>query len=300
MASIDFNEDGVTSSSFSKIIGTSRYHNGTYNNINSFNRFKNYETLDADEGGIAYLFFTRPDMNIDQTFQNELFNSHEMEEIKKYNFRGGRGFMYAITNLGQSFELADDVLKTDSYTQSSHGYKIITGTDYIDSTTEGNFNINYIEDDHLSILKLHKFWVDYIQDVRLGKIKCNPNAMSAPNRNGYLDYVSSAYYFKLLPDGHTIRYWAKYTGVIPTNVPYSSQNWNLGEGGINKPSFSYAYSFKHDMQPWIFEDFNYASGKTEAKVQLDAPSIERNWVDNVCIVRRTNQQTQHPFILIEL
>lgn len=130
------------------------------------------------------------------------------------------------------------------------------GKHNIKSKTADNFSITYTDDDNLNIIKVHKAWTDYISKVYRGEFFANP----IHRQNRTIDYASSVYYFLCGPDGETILFWSKYTGVFPTNTPSSALVWQ--KGNITKmPEFSinYEFSWKEDLMPTTLAEFNLNS-----------------------------------------
>jgi hypothetical protein len=91
-------------------------------------------------------------------------------------------------------------------------------------------------------------------------------------RNGIIDYMSSIYYFVLEPDGKTLKYWAKYTGCWPNQIPYSQMSYRRGESTMVELEGTFVYTSKEDMSVAILEDFN--------RVSLDLIPGEREFTDN--------------------
>lgn len=242
-----------------------------YNNYNSFNVYKNFEDVDPLEGGYAYFFFTRPQINLEQDksmlkkyypfFYEHLGGVKDLNPIYSNMFKGN-GFVYPLTNLGLSFETQDTILETDEYNETFRGYKIVAPTTSVKSRIAGDFSIEYLETSDMFITTYHKLWMDYIEGVREGvmipkisSVKKDSNSDSSRN-TGTIDYMNSLYYFITEPDGMTIRYYAKYTGIFPTNIPYSTFKWNLGSTEGYKFTVNYTYNFKEDLNPAILWEFN--------------------------------------------
>lgn len=72
-----------------------------------------------------------------------------------------------------------------------------------------------------------------------------------------LDYLSSIYYFHVKPDGHTLNYWCKYTGVYPTSIPYDIFSVSEGQQQVvDKVGIKYKSLWKEEMNIEILRDFN--------------------------------------------
>jgi hypothetical protein len=137
----------------------------------------------------------------------------------------------------------------ETYRGFSQRLPTTSGTSY----AGGTVSITYSELATPLITMLHKVWFDYIEKVKFGEM--SPSATTVKNKE--LDYTSSMYFFICGPDGETIKFWARYVGLIPSNMPYGSFDGSVGNrGAITSLSFSYLYSYKEFLQPEILQDFN--------------------------------------------
>ena len=244
--------------------------------MTKFNRFKigfPGETLGKSFG---YLFLTRPDLNLYKSLgggKYELTDQAKQDPLYYYLDRNDKQLLLSLTqyqssahqfnpylsNKAQSFELGDDYIKTTEYGETFTGYKVQYGKNNIESKTAGQFSINYTDSNTLRVYKAHKAWTDYISKVYRGEFV--PRREYIERR--MLDYAVSAYYFLCGPDGETILFWSKYTGVFPTNNPASSLSWSKGNIlSIPEYSINYVYSWKEDFNPVSLAEFNKTS-KTE-------------------------------------
>ena len=71
--------------------------------------------------------------------------------------------------------------------------------------------------------------------------------------------MSSIYYFVLNPDGKTIKYWIKYTGCYPTEIPSTSLQYNRGSSENVELNLTFQYTLKEEMNPDILKEFNLIS-----------------------------------------
>lgn len=291
-------------------------------NFNSFNVYKNLEGEDFLTTGVSYLFFTKPCLHFgtnilsslkqDVAIYNNLQQSNFfrtcpfIDDIvnrkgKMYsdvlrNLKGGSGFIPFVTNFMQNFETQDIVTETFTANDTFKGYKLTLPGSNVESHVSGTFSLTFNETRNMEITVFHKVWSDYIEAVRRGSIVASADAIRRFNKDnsinkGYIEYMNSAYYFLLEPDGKTIKYYAKYTGVFPTNVPYSAFGWEMGNNGAKKVTINYQYNFKEDMNPEILKEFNYVAGLPagENSIQLHgitssslqqyvkSQTIENNW-----------------------
>lgn len=246
------------------------------NMIEKFNRFRiAYPDLQLSKS-FAHVFFTRPDLNlyeyqgsghyklIDAVANDAVYyyldkSNQPMLRTLTKDFSSRHDFNPFLSNMAQSFELADEYIRTIEHGETFTGYKVKYGRHNIESKTAGNFSISYTDDDNYQIYKLHKAWVDYISKVYRGEL--SPKQEYIKNR--ILDYACSVYYILCGPDGSSILFWSKYTGVFPTNIPSATSSWSKGNN-LRLPEYSinYEYSWKEDFNPVTLAEFNLNSAKT--------------------------------------
>ena len=238
-----------------------------WNNWNKFNRFR----LDFPDSylskTVGYVFFTRPALNIFTDDGKKLRGGlatdpfwTSMRETQQASLKSltshwsnTHDFHNRLTNYALSFEVPDEVLKTEEHGESLIGHKMMYGISNVESNTAGTFTVNYKEDPTYSIYNIHKIWVEYITRIHKGKILCNPKHRYLK----ILDYASSVYFFLCAGDGETILFWSKYFGVFPTSVPSSGASWTKGSSPKTiDHSVNYAYSLKEDMDVTTLFEFN--------------------------------------------
>ena len=215
------------------------------------------------------IFFTRPDLNIltsansmsTQAAMNQLYLYvfNNQPEVFRYLTRYGstsHDFNTLISNTPESFEISDEYIKTVEVGETFTGHRIYYGRNDIDSKGAGEFSIKYTDNYNLDVFKTHKIWVDYISRAYRGEFSPRDEYKQAK----VLDYAVAAYYFLMGPDGESILFWSKFTGVFPTNTSSSTFSWDK-DSMLNKPEISikYCYSFKHDMDPAHLAEFNSLS-----------------------------------------
>lgn len=175
-------------------------------------------------------------------------------------------FINILCNRAQSAVFSDETLNTQDYGETWARYKIVIGTQAKESRIGGNFTINYAEDQYLTVIKLHKLWIDYIEkafvgDVINGQVVLSDDLVSNSMRS--IDYVTSIYKFTTMPDGKTLQSWAKYTGTFPTKVPWGEFTSEAGSQEVKKSiPIEYQFSFKEDTKMSILRDFNLTSMRT--------------------------------------
>lgn len=237
-----------------------------------FNRFLVAFPNSALSKTFAHVFFTRPELNLYENNGSALVpkvsndpyfyyldkNSKDLLKSLTRNFSAVHDFNPFLSNKAGSFNLKDEYIKTDEYGETFTGWKIKFGKNNIESKTADDFEIEYTEDDNYNILKMHKAWIDYISKVYRGEFDPDRNSIS----NRTIDYACSVYFFLCGPDGETLLFWSKYTGVFPTNIPSTAANWSKGDlMKMPKVTIRYEYSWKEDMMPTTLAEFNLNSSK---------------------------------------
>jgi len=248
-----------------------------HNMMNKFNRFKLvYPDLQL-KNSFSHLFFTRPDLNlydndgimlervaIDPTFYYLNKNTPNLLRSLTRDFDKSHDFNPFLSNMAGSFELKDEVVQSIETAQTFTGHKMKYGRHNIESKTADSFSISYIDDQDYNIYKIHKAWTDYISKVYRGEFRSRTDNIRAR----VLDYACSVYYFLCAPDGETILFWSKYTGVFPTNTPSAASSWSKGNN-VRLPDFTinYEYSWKEDFSPLSLAEFNINSKSTGSSIR---------------------------------
>lgn len=267
------------------LAATKKYLNLSIERNDWFVNFNRYRITHPDYhlvGSRAYVFMTRPDLNIfDSTasamndsikytsdaafFYNAVLKHPTICQSLSSSLSGSHDFIPLISNTARSLDVQDLSIKTVEHGETLTGWKLVYAKNSIDSKTAGSISMNFIDDNMLSITYMHSIWLTYIDGVVRGII--DPKASYI--RNGIIDYASSLYYILTDQSGENIIYWTKYYGIIPTNVPYSALSFNEGSP-IHTPEvqIQYAYSFKDDMNPLALAEFNRNSPNTFSYVPI--------------------------------
>lgn len=268
--------------------------------FDEFSSINKYGVLDGNESGYdkgwAYLFFTTPSLNIRSNSATGVQNYTTKESAQKdwaYIANVGRvengvpfnAFMLGmaekdpglldclnnrlpktpaiipfLTNRFKSFDPKDTSLKTKNFGETPRGNRLMLPGSLIDSIGPDQFTVTFEETSNLDITKLHKVWTEYIYNVSIGEFYPNPEDV----QNRVIDYLCSMYYMTLRPDGRTIEYFCKYTGVAPLNVNYSVFGHRRGDfAGNMEVSIPYMYNYKEDMTVDIIMDFNKSLGSRD-------------------------------------
>lgn len=251
-----------------------------------FRRSKVYQDaiIEPYESGRFYIFMTRPDMNLslenlramDRIGQDQSIAGNEilLRLASQLNvsdnwlseLRPSSYFINLITNLHKTAPLKDVVADAKTAFETYDGYGMVLGGHSKDSRSKGEFSITYNETKDLEIMKLHSIWNQYIDFAHEGLV-----SRSKENRDKHiLDYASSLFVFAVEPDGETLSFWAKFSGVIPLGVPWTSLGENLGDSNLITPAINYKYTYYEDNTLDILRDFTnltYSSAYDSSRKQ---------------------------------
>jgi len=240
--------------------------------------------IDYAETGICYVFITKPDLNLTKNLKSEVYSLSERQRnismaadsavyntlqsgfieyiARNYpdiidsltcNNSGKQSFIPLLFNHFKGFSLEDQSVAEGNYSETWRGYSQKLPTTAAQSFNGGNFSINYDETNPPLITFLHKVWFDYMEGVKFNQMMPSINSI---NRRE-IDYTASLYYFLLAPDGETIVFWGKYTGIFPQNVPYSAFSaGDISSRNLIQASITYVYNHKEFLEPSILVDFN--------------------------------------------
>lgn len=162
-----------------------------------------------------------------------------------------------LTGRVESIQLPDYSIKTFSLTQPYTKYSLPMSLTSIESTTGGSFDVSFREDGNFSITKMFYAWIRYMDGVMRNEY--SPKAKY--QKYNALDYATSVYDIIVDPTGTEIKFFGKYTGVIPTAVPLSDHGFNKsgGSSGASSVNISFQYFHYEPLNPEILLDFNYNS-----------------------------------------
>jgi hypothetical protein len=238
--------------------------------------------------GYNYIFFTSPDLSLTQQNFSGASNSDTGLLLSKnqsflklpgggdsiYNdniiqmLSGNSGtFMKPFTNRATSYPANSDQLGTLDYAETWTHHKMTLGTTTRDTKIAGNFNMSFLEDGDLTMCKSIKLWMDYIEAIFYGDaISAYATLEDLDNaKNGFIDYYSSAYMFATKPDGRTLSYWCKYTGLYPTSVPWDVFHTNDSSPNVvSEVSIDFQFVYKEDMSVAALRDFNLLGQENKA------------------------------------
>lgn len=233
-----------------------------------------------------YVFIVRPDINIFKPGTTELLSltskqikagyyqsaSPANDALFKYmrskypytlrlltsGFATSHDFIPYLVGRTESLQIPDYTLKSYKLNQPYTGYNIPYAGNALESTTGGQFEITFREDNDYLVHKLFHTWLYYIDGVTRNRF--GPKLKYI--RENKIDYACSVYCITCKQDAESIIYWSKYTGAFPTNAPNSDLSFNLRGAPNNKVSISFDYFRQEALDPYILVDFNKNAGVT--------------------------------------
>lgn len=255
--------------------------------------------------GFNYLFFTSPDLPLSQAaFANKNIK-YNVPEALAVNGRylklpsegdsiystamvhtlSGEGnvWMPFFTNRAASAPGAAQELATIDYAETWNKYKIVLGTTTKDTRIGGTFGLELYEDQNLTTSKMLNLWIDCIEGEYLGDVISSYALASdfGAIQNMYIDNMCSVYHFAVRPDGKTLIYWAKYTGVFPLTKPYDVFQSKDGEPNIIPTvQANFQFSYKEDMEIAILREFNSLMGNANSIVSDRGMGTSENFFEN--------------------
>ena len=232
----------------------------------NFNRFQ-LEFPDVYlKNTIGVMFFTRPDLNLFNNGQmtamiandprcNLIVSNHPTlsKLLTKEGLGDGHYFNPLLSNMAQSLDIQDDSVDTLEVGESYVGYKMQYSKHNVKSITSGTITVKFKETFDTAITNTHQLWVDYQSNVYRGIFEPKEEYIWGKE----LDYACDIYYFLLDQDGETIRFWSKYYGCFPHNVPKSVYSYDFGaQVQFPELSVTYGYTYKEDLSPVALIEFN--------------------------------------------
>jgi len=245
--------------------------------------------------GFNYVFFTSPDLPIaSAAFAGKSLGNYNINDVLKSNgcflklpaygdsiysndivktlSGDGKLFMPIFTNRAISAPGSNQELATIDYAETWNRYKIVLGTSTKDTRIGGNFGLELLEDQNLTISKTINLWIDCMEGQFFGDVLSSHSLAIdfASVQNMYIDNLVSMYHFAVRPDGKTLVYWSKYTGVFPTSKPFDVYQSRDGEAtAVPSVNVNFQFSYKEDMEIAILREFNSLNGNNAGSIVSD-------------------------------
>lgn len=310
--------------------------NVSYNQGYSASLSREENLLDYQDASHGYFFFVPPDCsNIDDpdsVENNEMCSS----DLKSINPKI-RKMLVSMPHGGKpviTIPLLNNLVKLDSISlpdintgvfewgETRDGARQVLPEWRLQSQTSHDLSISYYdvfskELGPAVLSKLHKAWEIYINNLKDGTIHPGDKYAATTNNkiyntegefNGWyqkrLNFVGSAYFFKLDNDGRTIIYWCKWTGLYPKTSSVSQFAGGTRElAGLD---VTYQSQFFEELDIAILKEFNqlnmiggYTPGNYNQNIilrEFDNPYIFKlyyNTKDDKALVKKHLNSTEY-------
>lgn len=249
---------------------------------------------------IAYVVFTRPDLNIFDTEKNilpQITNDPQLYYIWRNNpillkqltldYAEDHKFIPLLTNQVTALDILDESIDTFETGQTWTGFKMQYAKHSIRSLTAGSISVKFPETANLDITHMFQAWCSYESGVYRGTLEPKQDYCAYK----ILDYACDIYYF-LMDTDMNIKFWSVYYGAFPTNVNKSIFSFDMGsDSGGADVNITFAYFHKLDNDIRCLVDFNDISGGVEDGIKYKA-----DYNPNVGIGAGSNTWCGAPFI----
>lgn len=218
---------------------------------------------------IAYVVFTRPDLNIfdeNKKVLPQISNDPQLYYIWRNNpvllkqlsldHAGDNKFIPLLTNQVTALDILDETIDTFETGQTWTGFKMQYAKHSIRSLTAGSISVKFPETANLDITHMFQAWCSYESGVYRGTL------MPKTDYCAYkiLDYACDIYYF-LMDADMNIKFWSVYYGAFPTNVNKSIFSFDMGSNsGGSDVNINFSYFHKLDCDVRSLVDFNDIGG----------------------------------------
>lgn len=232
-------------------------------NLNIFMDNNPSKLAKLTESQINAGFYANSSPSKDQFFRYMKKTYPYMLQSLTYELPGNHDFIPYLVGRTESLQIPDYSIKGYTMNQPYTNYELPYASHGLDSSTGGDFDITFREDNELKIHKFFQTWLYYIDGVTRNRFSPKTKYIM----HNKIDYATSVYCITCKADAETIVYWTKYTGAYPTTVPNSSLSFNLRGSVDNKITIPFRYFLQEAMDPYILIDFNKNAHVTKPNSQ---------------------------------
>lgn len=248
--------------------------------VHKFNKYYTMTPAAELRGGKAYVFMTKPEMNIcrDGRLTEDMSKDPYMENIHKMSLTkdimrqlsstANSGFLPIVTNRCMGLDPSDVTFKTNSSPETYRGWKVVFGTHSVESKSAPTLTLQFQETRDLLVFHTFKIWTNYMEMMSKGQV----NRRTIHKKSNALDYAVTIYYIVVGENGHDIIFYAEYVGMFPTSENSSgfTSNETKDVDGMQKISVSFSGSFYNQMDPEIMKRFKLISSGISGVESADA------------------------------
>lgn len=230
------------------------------NYFNPYNRvmvdmFSSYE--------FSYVFITRPELNLfgdapgkSPDLPTMVDHDRDLAEWLDAKKSTKEPFLKPMMNFLTEMSVSDVEFQSKASPANAYNIRINYPTNYEESLTGVPVNLTFQDNRYGDMIKLLNIWTTYMSEVSLGRI--NPRA-DAILKNKFESSVS-IFQFVTTEDGETIKFFAKWIGCYPNNLPFSNYAHKRIRNELQPISVSFYAPFVKMMRPTILSEFNSIVG----------------------------------------
>jgi len=174
-------------------------------------------------------------------------------------------FMRLLTNSATRISSSDIVMDTHEVGETWDGAKQTLAKLTLASRQSLTFQVEYNEYTGAPISNLHWAWIKYTEGVVKGRLLAREENVLGR----IIDYATAAFLFVTAPDGKTVEFGCKWTGVFPTAAPFSAFEASQNPGSAVTVSIPYAASYVEPNEDIIFRDFNTIAGGSDVSLGVE-------------------------------
>lgn len=261
--------------------------------FNLYNRYKSPDTNLIFNRMTTHVFFTRPDLNLLDCPYGQISGPARQVKMHSdtsllyatdpyifrlltdgYRCNDSNNFNMLLSNQVGSFDITDEEITAEEIGKTYSGQSMYYGQQYT-GRGAGEFSCSFAETQDLSVMKMMKLWITYIDNVSRGSWSPSYNLYGYNTDGAFgrskndshvysktLDYAASVYVLKCGPTGSNLLYWTKYYGVFPITTGSSALSWSGNPIGGESPKLTirFKYSYKKDLSFTSLVEFNENSG----------------------------------------
>ncbi|MFW6015410.1 MAG: hypothetical protein ACOCRK_03170 [bacterium] len=249
----------------------------------------------------SYIFMTRPELNlfgastgksIDlPNMVNQDRDLAEWLDLKEVSEKGP--FLIPMMNYLTEMSVSDVEFDSKSSPANAHNIRINYPTNYEKSLAGVPINLTFQDNKTADILKFLNLWTTYMSEVSLGRIEPRADDIL---KNKFESSIS-IYQFVTAEDGETLKFFAKWIGCYPNNLPFSNYAHKKIRNELEPISVSFYAPFVKMMRPSILVEFNRLVNFKNAdeikrnqffKYNPSNKDIDDYFMDGVCIIKENN------------
>lgn len=272
----------------------------------SFSRFPIIDPYNALYGTKEYIFITRPDLCLFNTYTKEISpaisnSSFFVDALNRYRdvalqlqssaSVGATPFIPLLTNsVTSSLSVPGLSASTIETAANAYGTKISYRSSSASSDIDFDFNLEFSDTKYLDVYMFFKMYDEYEKLKWAGGIDFSPSVCQDARWQTYtvnkiLHDQFSAYKIVVADDGMRIVYYANIIGITTTSTPRDAFSDMTSVDGGQKLTVDFKGHFVRDMDPIIIRQFNtlakqtsgFSSAEDLPLYDIDNHAMEGDW-----------------------